>query len=77
MTGVQTCALPISVSGGWPQTADIAAATKKGNGLIESVSIVLNSIIESGEYQEVLDRWGLDSESIGSSEVNPPGLPKS
>jgi polar amino acid transport system substrate-binding protein len=66
-----------TVSGGWPQTADIAAATKKGNGLIEPVSIVLNSIIKSGKYQEVLDRWGLDSESVGSSEVNPPGLPKS
>jgi polar amino acid transport system substrate-binding protein len=66
-----------TVSGGWPLTADIAAATKKGNGLIEPVSIVLNSIIASGEYKEVLDRWGLDSESVPSSEVNPPGLPKS
>jgi len=65
-----------TVSGGWPQTADIAAATKKDNGLIDSVNIVLNAIIEGGEYDEVLDRWGLDSESISKSEINPPGLPK-
>ena len=65
-----------TVSGGWPQTADIAAATKKDNGLIDSVNIVLNAIIEGGEYDEVFDRWGLDSESISKSEINPPGLPK-
>jgi polar amino acid transport system substrate-binding protein len=66
-----------TVSGGWPQTAAIAAATKKGNGLIEAVNIVLNHAIENGQYQEILDRWGLDSESIPKSEINPPGLPKS
>ena len=66
-----------TVSGGWPQTADIAAATKKGNGLIDAVNIVLNAAIEGGEYQQVLDRWGLDSESVPTSQVNPPGLPKS
>ncbi|CAD5991678.1 ABC transporter substrate-binding protein [Agreia sp. COWG] len=66
-----------TVSGGWPLTADIAAATKKGNGLIDAVNIVLNATIEGGQYQEVLDRWGLDSESVPTSEVNPPGLPKS
>ncbi|SKA82890.1 amino acid ABC transporter substrate-binding protein, PAAT family [Agreia bicolorata] len=65
-----------TVSGGWPQTADIAAATKKGNGLIDAVNIVLNAAIDGGEYQQVLDRWGLDSESIPKSEINPPGLPK-
>ena len=65
------------VSGGWPLTADIAAGTKKGNGLIEPVSIVLNSIIEDGTYTELLEFWGLDSESVTSSEVNPAGLPKS
>lgn len=65
-----------TVSGGWPQTADIAAATKKGNGLIDAVGIVINATIEAGQYQEVLDRWGLDSESIPTSQINPPGLPK-
>jgi len=66
-----------TVNGGWPLTADIAAATAKGNGLIESVNIVLESAIEGGEYAEVLERWGLTSEALPASEINPPGLPKS
>ncbi|GAB2468198.1 polar amino acid transport system substrate-binding protein [Conyzicola lurida] len=66
-----------TVNGGWPLTADIAAATAKDNGLIESVGIVLNEAISGGEYEEVLDRWGLTSESVTESAINPPGLPKS
>lgn len=66
-----------TVNGGWPLTADIAAATAKGNGLIESVGIVLDFAIEGGEYAEVLERWGLTSESLAASQINPPGLPKS
>ena len=66
-----------TVNGGWPLTADIAAATAKGNGLIESVNIVLEAAIEGGEYGEVLERWGLTTEALPASEVNPPGLPKS
>jgi len=66
-----------TVNGGWPLTADIAAATAKDNGLIDSVGIVLSTALEGGEYAEVLERWGLESESIDSVEINPPGLPKS
>jgi polar amino acid transport system substrate-binding protein len=66
-----------TVNGGWPETAPIAAATAKGNGLIEAVGLVLDSAIESGEYAEVLKRWGLSSEAIDDAEINPPGLPKS
>jgi polar amino acid transport system substrate-binding protein len=66
-----------TVNGGWPETAPIAAATAKGNGLIESVGLVLDSAIESGDYAAVLKRWGLESESIDTAEINPPGLPKS
>ncbi len=65
------------VSGGWPQTAEIAAGTAKGNGLIEPVQIALNALIEGGQYDEVLEEWGLESERIESSEINPPGLPAS
>lgn len=65
------------VPGGWPLTAEIAAATAKDNGLIEAVSIVLNSIIADGTYTELLEFWGLDSESVDESLINPPGLPKS
>lgn len=64
------------VPGGWPDTANIAAGTAKGNGLIEPVSIVLNKIIEDGTYTELLEFWGLESEGVTESLVNPPGLPK-
>ena len=64
-----------TVNGGWPLTADIAAATAKGNGLIEPVNLVLKAAIEGGQYGEVLKRWGLTSESIDDSLINPPGLP--
>jgi len=64
------------VPGGWPDTAQIAAGTKKGNGLIEAVHIVLNKLIEDGTYTDLLEFWGLDSEAVTSSEINPPGLPK-
>ncbi|MDD7960943.1 ABC transporter substrate-binding protein [Microbacterium thalli] len=65
------------VPGGWPQTANIAAATAKGNGLIEPVHIALNALIEGGQYDEVLQTWGLETERIDASEINPPGLPRS
>ncbi|KEP76047.1 amino acid ABC transporter substrate-binding protein [Microbacterium sp. SUBG005] len=65
------------VPGGWPLAADIAAATKKGNGLIEPVGIVLNAYIADGTYAKVLEAWGLESEGVDKSEINPPGLPKS
>lgn len=64
------------VPGGWPDTAQIAAGTKKGNGLIEAVNIVLDKLIEDGTYTDLLEFWGLDSEAVTSSEINPPGLPK-
>jgi polar amino acid transport system substrate-binding protein len=65
------------IPGGWPLDAAIAAATLKDNGLIEPVSIVLNELIANGKYDEVLKIWGLESEGIDESLINPPGLPKS
>jgi polar amino acid transport system substrate-binding protein len=65
------------IPGGWPLQADIAAGTKKGNGLIEPVEIVLNELIRNGEYADVLRVWNLESEGIETSQINPPGLPKS
>ena len=65
------------VPGGWPLTANIAAATAKGNGLIEPVNIALNALIEGGQYDEVLEIWDLGSERVETSEINPAGLPKS
>ncbi|MBN9178418.1 MAG: ABC transporter substrate-binding protein [Microbacterium sp.] len=66
-----------TVSGGWPLTANIAAATAKGNGLIEPVQIALDALIQGGQYDEVLKIWGLEKERVDTSEINPPGLPKS
>jgi polar amino acid transport system substrate-binding protein len=66
-----------TVNGGWPETAQIAVATAKGNGLAEAITAALDHAIENGTYAEVLERWGLTSESIPDSETNPPGLPRS
>jgi ABC-type amino acid transport/signal transduction systems, periplasmic component/domain len=64
------------VNGGWPLTANIAVATKKGNGLAAAYTEALNGLIASGKYDQVLARWGLSSEKVSKSELNPPGLPK-
>jgi polar amino acid transport system substrate-binding protein len=66
-----------TLNGGFPANANIAAGTKKGNGLIEGVSLVLNNAIKGGQYAKVLTRWGLTSEAVTESLVNPPGLPRS
>ncbi|SJM57470.1 ABC transporter substrate-binding protein [Gulosibacter sp. 10] len=65
-----------TLNGGWPETANIGAATAKDNGLIESVQLVLQAAIDDGTYQEVIDRWSLDEEAVEESLVNPPGLPR-
>lgn len=64
-------------SGGWPEAAEIAVATKKGSGLADAVTAALNAQIKNGTYGKVLARWNLASEGITESRTNPPGLPKS
>lgn len=64
------------VPGGGEVPAQIAAMTKKDNGFAVALSEALNTVIQSGRYAEVLARWGLSSEAIPKSEVNPPGLPR-
>ncbi|MFF5970666.1 ABC transporter substrate-binding protein [Streptomyces sp. NPDC012769] len=54
----------------------IAATTKKGNGLAEPLADALNQVIENGTYAKVLERWGLSTEAVTSSRINPPGLPR-
>ncbi|RMI45210.1 ABC transporter substrate-binding protein [Streptomyces triticirhizae] len=54
---------------------EIAATTRRDNGLIEALHAALNETIENGTYAEVLDRWGLADEAVEASEINPPGLP--
>ncbi|OHV80138.1 ABC transporter substrate-binding protein [Rhizobium sp. LCM 4573] len=64
-------------SGGWPETAEIAVATKKGSGLADAITTAVNAQIKNGNYGKVLERWNLASEAIEESRTNPPGLPKS
>ncbi|GAK72775.1 ABC transporter substrate-binding protein [Agrobacterium rubi] len=64
-------------SGGWPESAEIAVATKKGSGIDVAVTAALNAQIKNGNYTKVLARWNLASEAITESRTNPPGLPKS
>ncbi|MEV2194973.1 ABC transporter substrate-binding protein [Streptomyces phaeochromogenes] len=54
----------------------IAVTTKKGSGLVDAYAAALNHVIEDGSYARVLKRWGLSSEAVPKSEINPPGLPK-
>ncbi|MDO1583800.1 ABC transporter substrate-binding protein [Rhizobium oryzicola] len=63
-------------SGGWPQTAEIAVATKKGSGLAQAVTVALNEQIKNGNYAKLLSRWSLTAEGVSESRTNPPGLPK-
>lgn len=65
-----------TLNGGWPLTAEIAFTTQKGNGLAVAAQAALNQLIEDGDYAKILDRWGLSSEAIQKSELNPAGLPK-
>jgi polar amino acid transport system substrate-binding protein len=63
--------------GGWPNAAQIAVTTRKGAGLADAITRVLNQQIANGNYAKVLARWNLTSEGITESQTNPPGLPKS
>ncbi|MDN4610065.1 ABC transporter substrate-binding protein [Arthrobacter burdickii] len=62
------------VDGGWPKKANIAVATQKGNGFAAAAQAGLNHLIDNGTYGKILDRWGLTTEAIEKSELNPPGL---
>lgn len=54
----------------------IAATTKKGSGLVKAYAAALQHVIDNGSYQKVLKRWGLESEAVPKSEINPRGLPR-
>ncbi|SDH66451.1 ABC transporter substrate-binding protein [Pseudonocardia oroxyli] len=65
-----------TLNGGGDVQADIAAMTKKGNGLVQPLAAALNALREGGEYQQVLQRWNLSAEAVPTSQVNPQGLPR-
>ncbi|MET7515492.1 ABC transporter substrate-binding protein [Streptomyces sp. NPDC005480] len=54
----------------------IAATTKKDSGLVDAYAAALDHVIADGSYGRVLKRWGLSTEAVEKSEINPPGLPK-
>ncbi|RMT71831.1 Amino acid ABC transporter, periplasmic amino acid-binding protein [Pseudomonas savastanoi pv. nerii] len=64
-----------TVNGGWPLQADIAVTTRKDNGLVKPIHTALEGAIAGGQYEQVLQRWGLDVERVDKSLINPPGLP--
>ena len=66
-----------TISGAGPTLqGEIAATTKKGNGLVRALNDALNQVIADGSYRKVLDRWGLGNEAVPKSVINPPGLPR-
>ncbi|MDT7660975.1 MAG: polar amino acid transport system substrate-binding protein [Pseudonocardiales bacterium] len=52
------------ISGGGDITADIAAMTKKDNGLVKPLNDALNAVIKNGAYAQVLQRWNLSNEAV-------------
>ena len=60
--------------GGWPDTAAISVATRKGSGLAAAITQSLNAQIDNGNYAAALARWNLQSEAVPRSQTNPPGL---
>jgi polar amino acid transport system substrate-binding protein len=64
-----------AVNAGWPVSADVAIATRKGSGLVDALTLATNTLIQNGRYGQALARWGLQSEAVTRSESNPPGLP--
>ncbi|MGF2652562.1 transporter substrate-binding domain-containing protein [Serratia marcescens] len=57
-----------------PSVAYVAVTTKKGNGLVNAVNAAINGVIVSGEYAQVLERWGEGDEKVERSAINPPGI---
>ncbi|MFE2411318.1 ABC transporter substrate-binding protein [Kitasatospora sp. NPDC057904] len=62
--------------GGADVLGKIAATTRKDNGLVKALNAAIEETIRNGTYAQVLKRWGLANEAVQSSEINPPGLPK-
>lgn len=55
----------------------IAATTKKDNGFAKILADAINYLIQHGQYQQWLSAYHLDTEAVTTSELNPPGLPRS
>lgn len=75
-TGGETEVIGTFSGAGDALQGEIAILTKKDNGLIEAVQEAVQHAIDDGDYQKVIDRWGLQTEAVTSSVINPPGLPR-
>jgi polar amino acid transport system substrate-binding protein len=64
-----------TLSGGFPDTAEIAVATRRDSGLAPAITAALNAQIANGNYAGLLAHWGLSAETVSQSRTNPPGLP--
>ena len=52
------------------ESSPIGVAVPKESGMTEAVHAALQSIIDDGTYQELVDRWNLDKGAVTTSEVN-------
>lgn len=59
---------------GWPDRSDVSVATRKGSGISEPITIAINGLIKSGDYQKILERWHLQDEALPTSATNPAGM---
>lgn len=64
-----------TLSAGWPDRSDVAVVTRKDSGLAAPITLALNQLIASGEYQKILDNWHLGEEALQEAQTNPQGLP--
>ncbi|QDY43866.1 ABC transporter substrate-binding protein [Candidatus Pantoea soli] len=62
------------IVGHGPYRAWVAVTTKKGNGLDAALQQAINGAIASGQYRQVLTRWGEQEEGVTTSQLNPPGI---
>jgi polar amino acid transport system substrate-binding protein len=54
----------------------IGIATKKGNGMADAIAKGINELIASGEYQQILERYGVEDDAMDQALVNPDPTPK-
>lgn len=52
------------------EPALLGVITKKDSGLAEAIAGAVDSLIEDGTYEEILDAWGLSAAAVDASGVN-------
>lgn len=49
----------------------IGIATKKGNGMAQSIADAINALIANGQYEKILEKYGVQAAAVKKAEVNP------